>query len=285
MRFAKAGVQIGGNYVKYYSKKWAGQEADKGDLHEANATDVYNALGELKGSVLKLAQLLSLDRGMLPMEYARKFQLAQYSAPPLSGPLVQKIFRQELGQSPQDFFDRFEPEAVAAASIGQVHRAEKAGKDLAVKIQYPGVRDSIQSDIRLAKPVALRMLNVKESDIKPYLEELTDKLQEETDYQHELKVGMQITAECKPLSNVHFPNYYPEWSTPKILVMDWVEGRHLDQFIASDPPQETRNAIGQALWDFYNYQVHKLRIVHADPHPGNFIIDSHDRLWVIDLAV
>lgn len=284
MRFAKAGVQVGGNYVKHYSQRLAGRKLEKDDLHRANAEDVYGALGDLKGSVLKLAQMLSMDKGMLPAAYADKFQLARYSAPPLSGPLVQKICKQELGQSPQDFFDRFESEAVAAASIGQVHRAEKAGNTLAIKIQYPGVRDSIESDIRLAKPVALRMLNMKEKDIKPYLEELTAKLQEETDYNLELEQGIQISEGCKPLENVHFPTYYREWSSEKILVMDWIDGMHLDQFIKSNPSQEARNAIGQAIWDFYNFQVHDLRIVHADPHPGNFLIDKDNRLWVIDFG-
>lgn len=284
MRFAKAGVKVGGNYVKHYAKRATGSKLDKDDLHAANASDLYEALGEMKGSVLKLAQMMSMDQGVLPTAYAKQFQMAQYSAPPLSGPLVRNTFRKYLGKTPEELFDRFEDKAVAAASIGQVHRAWIGDHPYAVKIQYPGVADSITSDIQMAKPFALRMLSVKEHEVKDYIEEVTSKLLEETDYTLELKQSIELTEQSAVLDHVRFAKYYPAYSSSRILVMDWIEGLPFDKFLATNPDQETRNRVGQALWDFYNFQIHALRKVHADPHPGNFLIDDSGQLWVIDFG-
>ncbi len=284
MRFAKAGVKVGGNYVKHYAKRATGTKLEKDDLHKANASDLYEALGEMKGSVLKLAQMMSMDQGVLPTAYAQQFQMAQYSAPPLSGPLVRKTFRKYLGKMPEELFDRFEDTAIAAASIGQVHRAWIDDHPYAVKIQYPGVADSILSDIQMAKPFALRMLEVREHEVKDYIEEVTAKLLEETDYDLELQQSIELTEKSSVLEHVRFPKYYPAYSSARILVMDWIEGQPFDKFLATNPDQETRNRVGQALWDFYNFQIHALRKVHADPHPGNFLIDDRGQLWVIDFG-
>ncbi|HEY0109594.1 MAG TPA: AarF/UbiB family protein, partial [Fibrella sp.] len=140
-QFVKAGVKVGGNYIKHYTKKLVDPSMTKEDLHADNAADIYDALSELKGSALKMAQMLSMDRGILPTAYSDKFAMSQYSAPPLSGPLVVKTFRTYFGKSPNDLFDKFNINSVNAASIGQVHSAWKDGKKLAVKVQYPGVAD------------------------------------------------------------------------------------------------------------------------------------------------
>lgn len=284
MRMARAGTKVGGNYVQHYLSRLSGRRQNKEELHSRNARDLYDALGDMKGSVLKLAQMMSMDQGVLPAAYAKQFQMAQYSAPPLSGPLVRKTIKKYLGRDPEDIFDQFSSEAVAAASIGQVHRAELDGKPLAVKIQYPGVADSIASDIAMAKPFALRMLEVKESEVKDYISEVTAKLIEETDYTLELQQSVAMSEACSKLPGVHFPQYYPALSSARILVMDWIEGQHIDQWLSTGPDQEAKNKVGQAIWDFYNFQIHALRKVHADPHPGNFLIDSAERLWVIDFG-
>ena len=150
MRFVKTGVQIGGNYIKHYSKKMVDPSLSRDELHEDNAEDVYNALSELKGSALKVAQMLSMEKNVLPRQYTNKFVMAQYSAPPLSGPLIVQTFIKQFGKTPQQMFDTFEMKAANAASIGQVHKATKDGKELAIKIQYPGVAESIKSDLKIA---------------------------------------------------------------------------------------------------------------------------------------
>ena len=283
-QFVKAGIKVGGNYIKHYSKKLVQPDLTRDELHQDNAADIYDALSELKGSALKMAQMLSMDRSMLPRAYTDKFAMSQYSAPPLSGPLVVKTFRTFFGKTPQQLFDRFEMEAVNAASIGQVHQAWKDGKHLAVKIQYPGVADSVSSDLRIAKPLAVSLLNLNEKDIDRYMGEVEAKLLEETDYNLELERSIHISEQCAHIPNLVFPKYYPELSSKRILTMDWLDGLHLNDFLKTNPSQAVRNQIGQALWDFYNFQIHELRQVHADPHPGNFLMRPDGTLGVIDFG-
>jgi predicted unusual protein kinase regulating ubiquinone biosynthesis (AarF/ABC1/UbiB family) len=284
MRFVKTGAQIGGNYIKHYSKKIVDPSLSKDALHEDNATDVYNALSELKGSALKVAQMLSMEKNILPRQYTNKFQMAQYSAPPLSGPLIVQTFVKNFGKAPQEIFDTFEMKASNAASIGQVHKASKDGKQLAVKIQYPGVGESIKSDLRMVKPIAFRLLDMNEKELDKYIKEVEAKLLEETDYDLEYKRSVEISGLCKQIPNLVFTNYYKEYSSKKVLTMDWLEGFHMDEFLKLNPSQEVRNSIGQAMWDFYDLQVHELKSVHADPHPGNFLMRTDGQLGVIDFG-
>lgn len=281
---AGAGVKVSGNYLKHYAKKLVSGDVPKEELHRDNAGDIYETLSKLKGSALKVAQMMSMDRGILPQEYQDKFQLSQYSAPPLSGPLVVQTFRKSFGKGPSEIFDQFDLKATAAASIGQVHKARKDGRDLAVKIQYPGVANSIGSDLRLVKPFAVRLLNMSKTDIDNYFEEIEGKLLEETDYALELRRSVELSKACGHISNLAFPAYYPDWSSDKIITMDWLQGRHLKEFLATNPSQEVRDRVGQALWDFYDYQIHELRTVHADPHPGNFLFKPDGTVNIFDFG-
>ena len=283
-KFVRTGVKIGRNYIKHYAKKAVNPQLDKEALHRDNAEDVYETLSELKGSALKVAQMMSMDRNLLPDAYADKFQMAQYAAPPLSYPLVAKTFRRDFGKSPSQIFDTFGKQAVNAASIGQVHQAELGEKKFAVKVQYPGVAESVSSDLKLVKPFAINILRLNEQDVKHYMNEVETMLLSETDYELELKRSVEISAACVHLENLRFPHYYPEYSSRKILTMQWMEGKHLDQFLATNPSQEVRNKIGQAMWNFYHFQMHMLKAVHADPHPGNFVIHPDNTLGVIDFG-
>ncbi len=284
-KFIKTGAKVGGNYLKYYSKRLVSDEkAANTQLQENNANDIYNTLSELKGSALKVAQMMSLDQGILPEAYANKFSQAQYSAPPLSYPLVIKTFKNSLGKSPSDLFDTFEKSATAAASIGQVHKAEKNGKTLAVKVQYPGVADSISSDLKIIRPIVGAMFNISASEMDHYLQEVEARLLEETDYELELARSKEISEACKPIEGLLFPRYYAELSGERVLSMDWMAGKHLDAYLATNPTQEARNKAGQIMWNFYDHQIHNLLQVHADPHPGNFLFQEDGTLGVIDFG-
>lgn len=284
LKFVGTGAKIGGNYIKHYVKKAFDPSLDKEELHKDNAEDIYNSLSQLKGSALKVAQMLSMDKAVLPKAYSDKFAMAQYSAPPLSGPLVVKTFTKSFGKTPQELFDSFEMNATNAASIGQVHTAYKDGKKLAVKIQYPGVSDSIKSDLKIVKPIALRMFNLTEQELAKYLVEVESKLLEETDYTLELRRSLETAEQCAHIEDIHFPTYYPEYSADRIITMDWMEGKHLNEFLATNPTQEIRNKAGQALWRFYEFQNHTLRSIHADPHPGNFLFMPDGTVGVIDFG-
>jgi len=151
-------------------------------------------------------------------------------------------------------------------------------------VQYPGVADSLRSDLMVIKPIALQLLGLKEKDVAAYFTEVEARLTEETNYGLELERSQQLSSDCAHLENVAFPRYYPELSTSRILTMDWLDGLPLDRFADSAASQEERDRIGQALWDFYDYQIHTLRLFHADPHPGNFLALQDGRLGILDFG-
>src|ERR1700741_275467 len=186
-KFVKTGFKIGGNYIKHYSKKLFNPDLDRSGLNEDNAADIYESLSEQKGSALKVAQMLSMDKTLLPQAYVDKFSQSQYNAPPLSGPLIVQTFRKYFGKTPDRIFDKFDIHSSNAASIGQVHQAELGGKKLAVKIQYPGVGDAISSDLKMVKPIAFRMLGMSERELDVYMKEVEERLLEETDYELEVR--------------------------------------------------------------------------------------------------
>jgi predicted unusual protein kinase regulating ubiquinone biosynthesis (AarF/ABC1/UbiB family) len=283
-KFLSAGAKIGTNYLKHYGKQLVTGETDRDQLHADNAKDIYNSLSELKGGALKVAQMLSMDRNLLPTAYQQKFAMAQYSAPPLSYPLVVKTFQKYFDKSPDKIFDTFTTKAVNAASMGQVHQATLKGKKLAVKIQYPGVGDSVKSDLAMVKPIALTMFKLNPVEYNEFIQEVETRMLEETDYTLELKRSMELSEKSKGIKNILFPTYYPEYSSPRVLTMDWLEGKPLGQALKEEIPPEARNTLGQAMWDFYHFQMHTLRAVHADPHPGNFIITPDYKLGIIDFG-
>lgn len=283
-KLVSTGVKISGNYIKYMGDKITNPEQAKENFDQNNAADIYDGLKSLKGSALKVAQMLSMEKNLLPSAYVDKFSLAQFSVPPLSGPLVRKTFKQYLGNYPEEIFDTFTAESVNAASIGQVHKAINEGKKLAVKIQYPGVANSISSDLTLVKPFATRLFNLRGKDSEKYFKEVEGKLLEETDYTLELEQSKEITEACSMIPNLKFPNYYPEFSCDKILTMDWMEGIHLSEYTARNNDPGQMQQVGQTLWDFYMYQMHVLKRVHADPHPGNFLVDKSGTLVAIDFG-
>ena len=284
-KIVSTGAKVGVNYIKYFGERLSkSEEIAKDNLNKNNADDIYGGLKQLKGSALKVAQMLSMEKNILPQAYVEKFSLAQFSVPPLSSPLVVKTFKKYFGKAPNVIFDEFDANSVNAASIGQVHRAKKNGKDLAVKIQYPGVADSIKSDLSLVKPIAIKMFNIKGKDSDKYFKEVEDKLTEETDYTLEISQSQEIAKACTQIPNILFPTYYKEYSSNRILTMDYMHGQHLSEFAKHNTNQEKSNRLGQALWDFYMHQIHNLKKVHADPHPGNFLINENSQLVALDFG-
>lgn len=284
-KIVKTGAKVGVNYIKYYGNRLTQeQEQAKKTLNNANANDIYDGLKNLKGSALKVAQMLSMEKSIMPAAYVEKFSLSQFSVPPLSPALVNKTFRKYFGKSAHEIFDKFDATSVNAASIGQVHQAEKYGKKIAVKIQYPGVAGSISSDLSLIKPIAIRMFNIKGKDSDKYFKEVEEKLIDETNYILEVDQSIEIAKACKHIPNMKFPEYYKEYSTDRIISMEWMNGLHLTEFASQNNDPVLANKIGQALWDFYMYQIHVLRKMHADPHPGNFLVSKEQELIALDFG-
>jgi len=285
--FAKTGLKVGKNYAKYLADRVTGRggnaEARREALNTQNAEDLLQEFTRLRGTALKLAQSMSMDTGMLPDEFMEVMAEAQYSVPPMNKALVRKRLRDALGQFPELLFEAFEAEAMAAASIGQVHRARLPdGRDAAVKVQYPNVRETIESDLAVARSLFERLVGT--GDVDAHFEEVRARLEEETDYLNEAD-NIDFFAAEYDRDDIVTPRAVREFTTETVLTMTYVEGRHLDAFLDEDPDQETRDHFGQLLWDFLHEQVAgNQRTLHADAHPGNFLFREDGRLGVVDFG-
>ena len=136
----------------------------------------------------------------------------------------------------------------------------------------------------MVKPVAMKMFNIRGEHSNVYFKEVEEKLLEETNYLLEIEHSKEVVATCSHIPNIKFPEYYTEWSSRQIITMDWMEGIHLSEFTKINTNQEIANTLGQALWDFYLFQIHKLKKVHADPHPGNFLVSKEGHLIALDFG-
>lgn len=279
--FAKTGLKVGTNYARHYLKTLGSKNKNRSELHRQSAEEIFSEFTNLKGTALKIAQALSIEHGFLPDEFTDVMTRSQYNVPPINRSLVRSIIKQEFGNYPEMIFDKFETEAIAAASIGQVHRATlKDGRRVAVKIQYPGVRDTISSDLGLAKSLFKRIISGND-DIDPYFDEIYETLLLETDYLHE---GETINRFHKRFSNEYVvtPVWIPELSTRRVLTMTYIYGEHLGDFLKRNPDEAEKNLYGQLLWDFFHQQIDDNDEIHADTHPGNFLLTPEGKLGVID---
>jgi len=285
--FAKTGLKVGSNYARYLkdrvTKGKAGAEERKRDLNTKNAKDLYKEFTKLRGTALKLAQSMSMDASMLPDEFAEVMADAQYRVPPMNKALVRKRVRDGLGQYPEQAFTAFTPDAIAAASLGQVHRAElDNGNDVAVKVQYPNVRETIESDLSMARTIFKRL--IKSPNLDDYFAEVRDRLREETDYENEAE-NIAFFADQYEQEGILTPRPVQAHTSETVLTMTFVEGEHLEEFLDGNPDAATRNHFGQLLWDFIHEQIASdYRTLHADAHPGNFLFRDDGRLGVIDFG-
>ena len=281
--FAKTGLKVGKNYAKHYLKTLTGGESDKSEVNKRTAEEVFGEFTNLRGTALKMAQTFSIDQGYLPEEFSEVMAQAQYKVPPINRSLVRSIIRRELGKYPEQIFDEFDSQAIAAASIGQVHKAKlKNGQKVAIKIQYPGVRDTISSDIALAGSIFKRLIS-DGVQLDEYVEEIKSTLIKETDY---IAEGQSINRfhERFASDTVITPEWIPALSTERMLTMTFIEGIHLPDFLRTNPSQEERNHFGQILWEFFHQQINDRKEIHADTHPGNFIFTPDGKLGVVDFG-
>lgn len=282
-QFLKTGARIGGNYVSHYTQKALLQKPTKGSLDRANAADLLAGMAQLRGTALKMLQMMSMDQVNFSEDFTQVIAQSQHGVPPMSAPMAIGVFRKTIGKDPEQVFDRFNPIAVRAASMGQVHEAWKDGKKLAVKIQYPGVADSVSSDLAVIKRIAPAFVKASAEELEPYFEEVEVRFREETDYVHELAASQAFARDCAEVPGVVFPTYYPEYSGNRVLTMDWLEGMHLQAFVATAPRDIVQQA-AQTIWYLYDHQMHVLRRVNADPHPGNFLFFSDGTVGLIDFG-
>jgi predicted unusual protein kinase regulating ubiquinone biosynthesis (AarF/ABC1/UbiB family) len=250
---------------------------------------LFSALGQLRGTALKVSQLLSTEIDLLPEGVRAELAKSCYQVIPLNRALINKVFISEFSVSPSDIFSNFEPKAFAAASLGQVHKAETpSGFKVAVKIQYPGIAASINSDMKMLR--ALLSSIAKKSDILPNqevineaLDEIQERLQEEVDYNLEAENTRWFRQKLLD-KGVVVPSVHQEYSTEKVLTTSLLTGLHLDEWLATNPSQNQRNIYGQLIYDSFMFSAFELGSLHADPHPGNYLFMEKEQLGMLDFG-
>ncbi|OLF14876.1 ABC1 kinase family protein [Actinophytocola xanthii] len=288
-RLASIPLGVAGRAVGGWGKRLVGQNAEQvnAELSARTAEQLFAVLGQLKGGAMKFGQALSVFEAAVPNEMAEPYREAltklQSAAPPMSSQTTRRVLAEQLGRSWQDRFSSFEDEPAAAASIGQVHRAVwHDGREVAVKVQYPGADQALLSDLRqLQRFSRLFQMLVPGTEVKPLLQELTDRMSEELDYRSEAANQRAFAKEFAGDPHVIVPRVVA--SAPKVLVSEWVDGRSLASVIR-DGSRAERDRAGYLLAEFHYSSPARAGMLHSDPHPGNFMLTEDGRLCVIDFG-
>jgi len=277
----KIGVSTTKGAVKRAFMSKEKKEESKKETHAEIAKVIIESLGTLKGVSVKIAQQVALGLPFLPKEYLDEISKSFNSIPPINKALIRKIVKQELGAYPQDIYDSFESEAFAAASLGQVHLAYKDEKKLAVKVQYPGIAKSIDSDLSVLKFALTRF--AKGGDIDHLMDEVEARLNEEVDYGIEAENTEFFYHNIKH-DSIIIPKVEHEFSTKTVLTTSFLEGESFEKFLARNPSQEERNHYAQLIFDSFFMELYHMQMIHADPNPGNFIFMKERKLGLIDFG-
>ena len=255
------------------------------------AEQAVATLGQMKGAVMKMGQLLSfVDTGLLPEELATALGSLQADAPPMALELVESMVEAELGAPPSRVFDWFSPEPMAAASIGQVHAARLDGRELVVKVQYPGVADAIAADlsntalvtafVNMAKAVAKDF--APKADLRPLADEIVDRVLEELDYRRELANQQEFARIYAGHPFIRIPEAVPDLSTGRVLTMEHVDAMRWQA--AVEAPADLRNTWAEVIDRFVYGSLYREAIFNGDPHPGNYLFHDDGTVTFVDFG-
>ena len=279
-RFARTSGAVGGIAARIAGERVFGIKTNQA----RHAEDLKAILGGLKGPMMKVAQFLSTVPDVLPEEYAAQLGELQSNAPPMGWAFVRRRMAGELGPDWEKQFTSFEKEASAAASLGQVHRAVLPdGSQVACKLQYPDMPNVMEADLRqlkLALAVYKRMDNaIIQDDV--YVE-VAERLREELDYTREAAQMRLYHAMLDDVPDVNVPQPVASHSTRRLLTMKWLDGMPMRSWLESDPSQEARNALAEALFRAWYIPFYRYGIIHGDPHLGNYQVNPQGGLNLLD---
>ncbi|MGC6536187.1 MAG: ABC1 kinase family protein [Candidatus Puniceispirillaceae bacterium] len=281
-RYAKVTSTVGGLAARMAGERYLGMKIDK-DVH---AAQLREALGGLKGPLMKVAQILSTIPDALPEEYATELASLQADAPSMGWLFVKRRMRAELGADWQSHFSHFEKEAISAASLGQVHQAiSQTGEKLAVKLQYPDMTSAIDADLKQLK-LAFSVYERFDSAISTndIYRELSERLREELDYEREAQNMRLYQTMLANESAVNLPTAVPELSTKRLLTMSWIEGQKLMAFLETNPSQDMRNEIAMNMFRIWYVPFYFYGVIHGDPHLGNYSIQPDGKINLMDFG-
>lgn len=287
-RLGKLGLSLTGSYLGYQAQNLFLSQEKRRDRRRRFQTQssrrLRKELGSLKGAAMKLGQLLSLQTQALPEEAIAELANLQMHAPAMHPTLARAQFRSSLGKNPEDVFSSFEAEPFAAASLGQVHNAlTRAGEKVAVKIQYPAIRAAIENDLKLLRSATLpvRLTGHAPADI---IDEIQRGFLEEIDYLQEARNLEHFRQELQGFDYLTIPKVYSEFTSECVLTMSFVEGETLSAFLQKKISQTVRDLIGTRLVELFYTQLHRLRRLHADHHPGNYLFQPDGRIGLVDFG-
>lgn len=274
MKLAGMTASVAGSYAKSRVKNvFSNDEDAEAEQWKETGERIAQTLGELKGAVMKVGQIASQARDLFPPEIANALATLQNEAPPMPYEVIEAQIEKEFGTSPERLFAYFDPEPFAAASIGQVHRARTDdGREVVVKVQYPGVDASCDSDLAHLK-FALRaagVLKLNKKAMNELFDELRDRLHEELDYTIEAENVRLFQELHNDDVGIVIPSVVGERSSKRVLTLTWEPGDRIDRLDPAHYSQETRNLLGERVFRAFGEQIFKHHAVHGDPHPGNF---------------
>jgi predicted unusual protein kinase regulating ubiquinone biosynthesis (AarF/ABC1/UbiB family) len=269
-RYARVGANVGGVAARIAGQRlFGGANADA-----SNAAVLANALGGLKGPIMKVAQLLATIPDLVPPEYAAELQKLQSEAPPMGAAFVRRRMMSELGPDWQSRFGSFDLKPAAAASLGQVHRATSTeGAALACKLQYPDMQSAVEADLKQLDLVfALHRRMDAAIDTREIAKEIGARVREELDYEHEAKNANLYRGVLAGVSEVRVPEVHRDLSTKRLLTLGWLEGEKILSF--KESPVEIRNRLAVAMFRAWWHPVAQVGVIHGDPHLGNYTVFS-----------
>ena len=293
-KVAKLGAKVGGTYASTAARKVFASTERRVELDERRemktAAAVAEQLGQMKGALMKLGQMASyLDEG-LPEPMRMALAQLRTGAPPMSGELAADVVERELGRQPTEVFVEWDPEPIAAASIGQVHRAIALHPDtgaevpVAVKVQYPGVDEAITADLRNASMLGT-MLKQGFGGLDPddMVAEIKERLVEELDYRLEARNQAEFAEYYRDHPYVHVPDVLPAFSTGRVLTSELVNGATWDELLTWD--QRERDLAGETIFRFVFRSLYLMRAFNGDPHPGNYLFHGDGRVTFLDFGL
>lgn len=279
-RYGRVSSAMAGLATKMVGEKYLGIEIKRDD----HARQLTTALGNLKGPLMKVGQILATIPEALPPEYAKDFQELQSNAPPMGWSFVRRRMKAELGKDWQEKFASFDKESTAAASLGQVHKATTHdGQIIACKLQYPDMQSAIEADLNQLKLI-FSIYGRYDSSIKTdgIHAELSERLREELDYTLEAKYEKLYAYMLRDEKNVHVPDIIDNLSTPRLLCSTWLDGEKILSF--KDAPQEQRNDIAMNMFRAWYVPLYYYGVIHGDPHLGNYSVRPDNSINLMDFG-
>lgn len=286
-KLARTGATSFAGFAGSQARRLLGQEVDPADQHVRNAQALAEVLGEMKGAAMKLGQLLSFVDMDLPPEVKAIYHDAlaglRDAAPPMDSDDIAKVITEDFGRHPTQVFAQWDPEPLAAASIGQVHPAVlKDGTDVVVKVQYPGVAEAVRSDLANAEMFApLGRVLSPNQEIEPLLEELRARINDELDYEREAQYQRAFADRYADHPWIIVPDVIGDLCRHRVLVSERIHGRRFDEVAKGDDgPLQQR--VGEIIFRYAFGSIARFRLFNGDPHPGNYLVTDDDRVAFVD---